>query len=165
MPSEQFIDFGARAGLRSARFQIFPTTWFALPFLGLCVFLSANAGGINLDDADRNAIRAVIQAQLDAFQAGDADQAFSFASPSVQQQFGDAQKFMDMVINSYPQVYRPSAVFFQDIVMLEHTPAQRVLLMDARGAPVMAVYPMKRQADGSWRIDGCYLFAGDAQML
>ena len=139
--------------------------WIIFTWLTIGAPVTVRAGGESLSEAERNAIRNVIQAQLDAFQADDAERAFSFASPSIQQHFGNAKTFMAMIIKGYQPVYRPKAVFFQDIVMLEDTPAQRILLMDAKGTPVMAVYPMKQQPDGSWRIDGCYLFAGDAQML
>jgi hypothetical protein len=36
-----------------------------------------------------------------------------------------------------------------------------VLLVGPDGKPVMALYAMERQPDGSWRIDGCMLGKAD----
>ena len=119
----------------------------------------------SLSDADRGAIRTVIQAQLDAFRADDAVLAFSFASPAIQAQFGDPQNFMAMVKSGYQPVYRPRSVLFEEIVEAEGKIVQQVLIMDAEGRSVMAMYPMAKQDDGSWRIDGCYLVPSKAQML
>ena len=118
-----------------------------------------------LTDTDRSAIRTVIQSQLDAFQADDAALAFSYASPAIQAQFGNPQNFMAMVKSGYQPVYRPRSVLFGDAVEIQGKIAQQVLIMDAEGKSVMAIYPMEKQADGSWRIAGCYLAPSRAQML
>lgn len=111
----------------------------------------------HLSDTDRQAIQRVIQSQLDAFQADDAETAFSFATPSIQARFGDARTFMNMVRTGYQPVYRPGSVLFQELIPFEDSVAQQVLITDQSGKSVLAVYPMERQQDGSWRIAGCYL--------
>lgn len=118
-----------------------------------------------LSDTDREAIKETIQAQLDAFQADDAETAFSFATPGIQARFGTPGQFMAMVISSYQPVYRPKAVFFKDIMQQDGMTVQRVLLIDQNGQSVMAFYPMQAQGDGTWRIDGCYLAPAESQML
>ena len=116
--------------------------------------------------AARSDIRAVIEAQLAAFQADDAELAFSFASPEIQARFGTPQRFMSMVRAGYDPVYRPSAVEFQELHPDEGAQwVQQVLLVDRDGQAVFAFYPMKQQPDGSWRIGGCTLLPAPARSL
>lgn len=114
---------------------------------------------IVLPDADRQAIRAVIERQLQAFLRDDGTAAFSYATPSIQGIFQSPENFMAMVKNGYQPVYRPQAVTFRDIIDLHGAPAQRVLVVGPDGVPVIAVYPMQRMPDGTWLINGCYLLA------
>ena len=104
---------------------------------------------------DARAMRQVIEAQLAAFQADNAEQAFSYASPSIRAQFGTADHFMAMVRGGYPVVYRPASVGF----LLPHIAGseviQRVRMTDIAGVAWVAIYSMQRQPDRSWRINGC----------
>jgi len=106
---------------------------------------------------DARAVRAVIEAQLDAFQHDDAERAFSLATPGIRATFGDAQTFLHMVRQSYAVVYRPSSVAFETPVVVRGELLQPVRLTDAVGQLWLAVYPMQRQPDGSWRTNGCQL--------
>jgi hypothetical protein len=107
--------------------------------------------------ADRQAIRSIIQSQVDAFRRDDGEAAFGYASPAIRQMFGNAQTFMDMVRQGYPMVYRPRVFDFAEIVTLNGAPTQKVHVVGPDGRPVDAFYPMTQLLDGSWRIDGCYL--------
>jgi hypothetical protein len=132
---------------------------YALPLWGLMMaLLCAPALSQQLLNPDeRQAIRSVIQAQLDAFQEDDAETAFSFATPGIQARFRDPETFMTMVRTGYEPVYRPGSVLFQELVPFAGSVAQQVLITDRSGRSVMAIYPMEQQDDGSWRIAGCYL--------
>jgi len=110
-----------------------------------------------LNSEAREAIRTVIQAQLNAFQEDDAETAFSFATPGIQARFRDPETFMTMVRTGYEPVYRPGSVLFQELVPFAGSVAQQVLITDRSGRSVLAVYPMQQQDDGTWRIAGCYL--------
>jgi hypothetical protein len=68
---------------------------------------------------------------------------------------------MAMVKGGYLPVYRPSQVEFGDIVDLEGQLTQRVRVVGPDGKPVMALYFMQRQPDGSWLINGCMLTEAD----
>ena len=111
---------------------------------------------------DARAVRAVIEAQIDAFRRDDAARAFSLATPGIRATFGDAETFMDMVRRSYAVVYRPSSVAFEAPLVIDGQIVQPVRLTDAEGRGWLALYPMQRQPDGSWRTHGCELarFAG-----
>jgi len=116
------------------------------------------AGAALLPESDARAVRQVVEAQLKAFAADAAALAFSYASASIQAQFGDPNNFMAMVRSDYPMVVRPSSVsFFQPQVEVG-TPAtvtQRVQLRDREGRPWMVTYGLERQTAGGWRISGC----------
>jgi hypothetical protein len=118
---------------------------------------AGRAGDALLGDADRAAIRAVIQRQLDAFQRDDAAAAFALASPGIQERFHDPATFLAMVRDSYQAVYRPRHVTFLDVVVAEGQVVQKVLVIGPDGVQVLAVYPMAHMPDGSWTTDGCLL--------
>ena len=109
---------------------------------------------------DRAAVRLVIEGQLAAFAADDAEQAFSYASETIQETFITARNFMDMVRIAYPVVYRPASLSFQVPVMKNAEVWQAVQMRDAMGMDWMALYTLKRQADGIWKINGCVLQRG-----
>jgi hypothetical protein len=69
--------------------------------------------------------------------------------------FGSPERFMAMVRDSYPVVYRPSAVVFLHPAWVQGQLVQGVHLTDASGALWLAVYQLERQPDKSWRISGC----------
>ena len=111
----------------------------------------------DLGAAERSAIRKVIESQLAAFQRDDAAGAFAFASPKIQEIFGDPATFMAMVQAGYQPVYRPRRFAFQDLRELRGQPAQEVFFVGPDGKEVLGIYVMDRQPDGRWRIDGVFL--------
>jgi hypothetical protein len=115
------------------------------------------AAAQSLGANDKAAIVSVIEQQLDAFQRDDGGEAFSYASPMIQGMFGTPDRFMDMVRNGYPQVYRPQAYEFQGLDLSTGEPVQDVYMVGPDGEEVIARYTMERQPDGSWRINGCIL--------
>jgi hypothetical protein len=129
-----------------------------LALLGALLALALPAQA-QVSEPDRSAIRDVIERQIEAFRRDDGAAAFGYASPSIQGMFGSPDTFMDMVRQGYRPVYRPRAVEFREIVTLQGMPTQKVHVIGPDGRPVTAFYPMSRQADGSWRIEGCYLQA------
>lgn len=107
--------------------------------------------------ADSRAVREVIEAQLDAFAKDDAERAFSLATPGIRETFGSAARFIEMVRSSYAVVYRPASVAFETPVVIDSLVVQPVRMTDAQGRAWIALYPMERQGDGSWRTNGCQL--------
>ena len=111
-------------------------------------------------ETDRQAVIGVIQAQLDAFAADDAAGAYQFASPTIQRIFPTPEIFMGMVRTGYLTIYRHQRADFLDLDIVNGSLAQRVLLVGPDGVPVVALYFMQRQPDGSWRINGVSLLEG-----
>lgn len=132
-----------------------------LAFAG--VGFGVHAAPADVAAADAKAIRGVIEAQLAAFAADDAHKAFSFAAPGIRAMFVTAERFLSMVREGYPVVYRPASVTFLKPERIETKLLQRVQMTDAAGAPWMVVYEMERQADRSWRIAACVAARGAAR--
>jgi hypothetical protein len=132
---------------------------FALALLPL--FVQAQPPAISPDAA--RAVRAVIEAQLDAFRRDDSARAFSYAAPGIRATFGTPENFMEMVRTQYAVVYRPSSVAFEEPIVADGQVVQPVRLTDAEGRAWLALYPMLREADGTWRINGCYLRRASGQ--
>jgi len=125
----------------------------ALILLGTSAALPA----AEVSPRDALAIRAVITDQLDAFTQDDATRAFSLATASIRAQFGTPEAFINMVRSAYPVVYRRKAVQFETPAVIEGEIIQPVRMTDAEGRTWVALYPMQRESDGSWRINGCQL--------
>ena len=106
---------------------------------------------------EARAVRQVIEAQLDAFKRDDAPRAFSYAAPGIREMFGTPEKFMAMVRSSYAVVYRPGTVAFDAPIVVGADVVQPVRMTDAEGRAWLALYPMLKEPDGTWRINGCQL--------
>ena len=117
----------------------------------------------SIGSADAAAIRQVIQGQMDAFRTDDWNAAFAYASPAIQTRFQNPQVFSQMVTQAYQPVYRPRGVEFREVTASEFGPTQEVFVVGPDGLSYLAYYTMERQADGSWRISGCYLVRGPDQ--
>ena len=133
--------------------------FLALSLLFLCLGFNAGAQQADLPAADRQAIREIIQSQVDAFRRDDGNAAFGYATPEIQGMFGTSEIFMDMVRQGYQPVYRPRVFDFREIVTLHGQVTQKVHVVGPDGRPVTAFYPMVQLPDGTWRINGCYLQA------
>ena len=98
-----------------------------------------------------------IRSQEQALLRDDADAAYSFAAPAIQNVFPQADVFIAMVRNGYAPVYRHKSFDFGEAQSADGKIAQRVHIVDAEGVPWEALYTVERQADGSLRITGCML--------
>ena len=118
-----------------------------------------------------DAFRAVIDAQIAAFARDDGAAAFAFAAPSIQRLFTTPERFMAMVRTGFEPVYRPSAVAYEAPIRVPARGAEKesdessvafaqpVRVTGPDGKPVLAMYHMEQQPDGSWRIAGVVLRA------
>ena len=131
--------------------------------LVVLVMFAVGPAGAQTSEADQAAIRQVIQSQMAAFQKDDGPTAYGYASPTIQQKFGNADIFMQMVKTGYPAVYRPREVEFRQLKVENGKLLQEVLVVGPDGKPMLAIYEMQRQPDGSWRINGCWLTSAPDQ--
>lgn len=105
------------------------------------------------------AAQGVIEQQMQAFRQGDVGAAWTFASPSIQGQFGSAGRFGQMVRQGYPMVWDNSDVRFPSTRIEGESLWQRVWVKGPGGRGFLFDYKMI-QVDGQWRIDGVYPVAG-----
>ena len=146
--------------MRLFRLLVLVCLWTFASFFGLYAQTAEP-----LPPDDRASVRLVIEGQLAAFAADDADQAFSYASETIQATFITARNFMDMVRIAYPVVYRPASLSFQVPVMKDTEVWQAVQMRDAMGMDWTALYTLKRQTNGIWKINGCVLQRGADQAV
>ena len=133
---------------------------FMAPLLAalLVVGLLGGAGAQEaLSEADTRAARAVIAAQLEAFARDDGAAAYAFAAPEIKQIFPSAERFMAMVRAQYAPLYRARHVELREAIALPDMLIQRLHVVGEDGVAVLATYTLRRQADASWRITGCFL--------
>jgi hypothetical protein len=122
------------------------------------MFLAACAHQGELTAADRIAIRAVIDRQLEAFRHDDAASAFALASPDIRARFSSPENFLIAVRTFYEPVYRLRRTGgFTKLYIIDGHPTQPVLLVGPNGDFVLALYTMQRQPGGDWKILGCSL--------
>lgn len=98
-------------------------------------------------------IEAVIGSQFDAFRAEDVVDAWQYASPSIQGQFGNPENFGRMVEQAFPMVWNPAEVEFIDLQSLGALIVQRVEVVDQVGNLHYLGYSMIETENG-WRING-----------
>lgn len=132
--------------------------WLAqISFALLLLTFSVKAQQMTANQTDRDAIRSVIQRQLQAFQTDDAEGAFAFASPEIRAKFGTAENFLQAVRTTYQAVYRPRSVMFEKLLPVQGVLTQEVILLAPDGDLVKALYLMEKQPDGTWKISGCFI--------
>lgn len=122
--------------------------------------LSVSSGSddvVSLNSSDKAEIRTVIEQQLTAFRLGEDEKAFSYASPGIQEKFRDSRRFSLMVKRHYPVVYNSRETEFLQLQYISDMWVQKIIFTDFDGDIYLAHYPMERQSDGQWRIDGCIL--------
>ncbi len=119
--------------------------------------LGTAAAQPSVSAADSAAIRGVITRQIEAFQRDDKAAAFAFASPGIQEQFGNPERFLDVVSRTYPAVHRPRSVEFTELLSGDGGIIQQVELVGPAGEVALALYSMEQDAAGQWRISGCTL--------
>ncbi|WP_295315218.1 DUF4864 domain-containing protein [Roseobacter sp.] len=107
-------------------------------------------------------IEAVIDRQLLALSADDFEEAFTFASPGLQQLFQSPENFQRMVVTGYPMVWRFSEVRFLELREEGGAFWQKVMITDQNGVVHLLDYRMLETADG-WRINGVQIL-DSAQM-
>lgn len=116
-----------------------------------CFFFFAQAQAQSSDDA---AIQSVIEDQISAFKSKDYDRAFSHAAPTIKQIFKTSDRFVGMVKNGYQALYNPDSYAFSRSIEQGGSVYQEVIVTDQTGRQWQAVYTLKKQDDGTWKITG-----------
>lgn len=110
------------------------------------------------DDAGRDAARATVERQIEAFRRDDAVTAYAQAAPAIQTLFPSPDTFLAMVRQGYAAIYRARRYSVDRIEEAgDDGLALGVTLQDEAGADWAALYSLEKQPDGAWRITGCRL--------
>ncbi len=134
--------------------------WIAALML---VAMPAHAQELSASDAQQ--IRAVIEAQLAAFAADDAGRALSYAAPDIRARYRESERFLNMVREHYPVVYRPASVGFLPPEADGDEVFQAVEMSDGDGTLWIAIYRMGRFEEYRWRIMGCRVVTGEGRAI
>lgn len=102
------------------------------------------------------AIEEVIGSQLDAFNARDIDEAWTYASPNIKRLFGSSGNFGMMVQQGYPMVWDNADVRFLELRDVRGNLWQKVMVRDAQGGLHLLDYQMVETSQG-WQINGVQL--------
>jgi len=106
-------------------------------------------------------IEATIRNQFDAFRDRDVGAAWQYASPNIQQLFGNAENFGRMIATGYPMVWTPGEVSFIDLQALGSLLVQRVEVIDQSGTAHYLGYQMI-ETEAGWRINGVQVLRAPA---
>lgn len=129
------------------------TRMSAILALAMSLFLG---GALHAQTAEKPVITQTIQSQFDALAKDDFEQAFTYASPFIQQLFGTPQNFGVMVSRSYPMVHRADDVRYLDLRMIGGALYQKVQVRDVKGEIFLFDYQMIEEKNG-WKINGVQL--------
>lgn len=108
--------------------------------------------------AVNNPIQAVIQNQISAFQADNFEVAFSYAAPNIQRAFGNSKRFAQMIVNSFPMVWRPAEVQYLKLTRSGPYALQRVMVTDQQNTLHILLYQLV-PINQVWRISGVEILA------
>jgi hypothetical protein len=128
--------------------------------LGILLALSLFCRNVSADpvsSTDAEAIQDVVQSQLDALSEDDAGRAFSLATEHMRSLIGTPDRFLQMIKDQYPPVYRNRRALFSPPERIDGHTIVIVRLTDKDNSVWLAVYELTREADGAWKIEGCNL--------
>lgn len=111
--------------------------------------VSVKAGAEEIAKRDAAAFQERITSQIMAFQADNADAAFAFATPKLQQIFRSPENFISMGRQGYAPVYRPKSFEFGLAELKNGQPTQIVAIVGPSGTLWAALYTFEQQPNGN----------------
>ena len=127
------------------------------------VAIAAPPSAATLPNKEWSAIRKVIGDQLAAIKAGDGAKAMTFAAPGIQAQFGTPENFLRMVRTGYAALLDARHTQFLQGAVIDDAVVQPLRLVLPDDTVLVALYQMQKQADGRWRIAGCWIAPSTVQ--
>jgi hypothetical protein len=129
------------------------TPYWIRRVLAVCLLLLASTALAQPSGQANNPVQVVIQSQIEAFLADDFDAAFQYAAPNIQRLFGNPTQFSQMIVRSYPMVWRPVEVKYLGASRAGPYALQRVLITDQDNALHLLRYQLV-PINQRWRITG-----------
>ena len=131
--------------------------WTLAALLAATIAFAQAPPRATLPAADWGEIRRIVEAQRDALVAGNAEQAFGYASRGIREQFGDPETFMRMVRQSYAALVEARDAALLDGAVIDGQVIQPMRLVLPDNTVLVALYTMEKSRSGAWRIAGCVL--------
>ena len=122
--------------------------------MAIALAVPAFAQEAKVGAAETNATQSVIRDQLNAFRSGDYNRAYSHAAPNIKSYFTTVERFSGMVKNGYGPIFQSDSFVMGRNTLISGEIYQEVLITDPQGKQWQAVYTLKQQEDGSWKITG-----------
>ena len=88
--------------------------------------------------------RAIVERQFDAFDRDDAEAAYALATPAIREMFVDVDRFLAMVRDRYPPVYRHRSVEFGAFKASGDQASLQATLVDNDNVVWTALYSLSR---------------------
>lgn len=107
--------------------------------------------------AETLATQNVISDQLNAFKSGDLNRAYSHAAPNIKNYFNTVERFAGMVKHGYGAIFQSDSYVMGRNTIISGEIYQEVIITDPSGKQWQAVYTLRQQEDGSWKISGVKL--------
>ena len=112
------------------------------------------------------ALRSVIVGEIEAFRSGDPEGAYELSTPRIKSMFPTPEVFMAMVRRGYAPVYSVETCSFEEPSIVDGRMVQPVRIEDKGSLePIIAMFLMEKQDDGSWKIGGCILVKESGQSV
>jgi hypothetical protein len=108
-------------------------------------------------------IEAAVRAQIRAYAARDAEQAFAQLAPSTQRFFGEPQRFLRAIAQEVPAMLDTRRFAFLGVEQSGRRTVTQVLITDSMGQEWLAEFQLEQLAGHDWRIKGCILQAAPGQ--
>ena len=129
--------------------------------IGLAMFViaalltsQAHAQEVNVGPSETAGTQSVVKDKLNALKAGDTLRAYSHAAPNVKKIFPSVDRFSSMVKQGYGAIWQSDSFVFGRNTIVNNEIYQEVIITDPSGKQWQAVYTLKQQEDGSWKITG-----------
>lgn len=111
----------------------------------------------DLGGQESNAIHNVVQSQLEAFAADDAETAFDLTSDETQALLGSPQALLGIVREWYAPLYRPQKAIFSPAEVAGEHAIQEVVITDSNNVIWVAIFLMQLDQESQWKIDSYHL--------
>ena len=114
----------------------------------------AIAQDVPVGAAETSGTQSVVRDQLHAFKTGNLERAYSHAAPNVKKIFPTLDRFTAMVEKGYGAIWQSDSFVFGRNTIINGEIYQEIIITDPKGGQWQAVYTLKQQEDGSWKITG-----------
>ena len=109
------------------------------------------------EQSQLSASQIVVENQIKAFHQREHEEAFQYAAPALQIVFRDVENFIRMVKRGYNPIYAAQHWSFGRSRTEGKKTHHEVLISGPNGGEWTALYSLKKQEDGIWKIVGVQL--------